>query len=92
MENMVISVHYIIITKSLSVIHVFFTVDYFEIEDRPFDQIKTKNEEIRRKLVHASPYIKGQLTQKAGLKYAPDIRFYAYDPRGTPRQVLVRQT
>lgn len=91
MENMMISVHDIIISKSLSVIHVFFTVDYFEIEERPFEQVKKKNEEIRRKLVHSAPYIKGQLTQKAGLKYAPDIRFYVYDPRGSPRQVLVRK-
>jgi ribosome-binding factor A len=89
---MFISIHDIILSKSFSVINVFFTLDFIETKQRSFTEMKEKHEYVRRKLVHSSPYLKAQLTEKAGLKYAPDLRFYPYDPAGGPIQVLVLKT
>lgn len=92
LKNGFLNVHDLIISKSISVINVFFTLTFLDKFEEEFEKVKAIHEDVRRKLVHAAPYFRSKITQEAGLKYAPELRFYAYNPSGSSRQVLVNKT
>lgn len=89
LQNAFLNVHDLIVTKSISVINVFFTLTFINKQEEEFEKIKAVHEDVRRKLVHAAPFFRSKLTQEAGLKYAPELRFFPYNIAGSPRQVLV---
>ena len=90
LEKGSMNIHSLIVSPSLSVISVFFDVVFNDLILKPnFELEKERLEKIRRKLVHATPFLRGKLTQMAGLKYAPELRFFPYKFGGSPTQILV---
>ena len=78
------------ITPSLSVLTVFFDVYYHDLAlTSNYAEEKERLEQVKRKLIHSEPYIKGKLTKTAGLRYAPDIKFVPYKFGGSPLQAIV---
>ena len=85
------NIHKLIVSRSMSAITVFFDVAFPDLLVSPnFEEEKERLEKIRRKLIHSAPYLRGKLTQVAGLKYAPELRFIPYKLGGSSSQVLVR--
>ena len=77
-----ISLNYIDLNKACSLIVAYWsvnTIPYFQREK--FDEekqikIDEVEAEIQKRLTKAVPYFRGQMCQKVGLRYAPEIRFY----------------
>ena len=75
----------------MSVVTVFFDIVFPDLLEKPdYEVEKERIEMIRRRLVHAMPYLRSRLTQEAGLKYAPELRFFPYRLGGTSSQIFVR--
>lgn len=90
LQGGIIVIHDIKVSKSLSVITVFFEVTFLDLIKEPdFNREKVRIEEVKKKLVHAEPFLRGKLTQLAGLKYAPELRFIPYKLGGSQKQAIV---
>jgi ribosome-binding factor A len=84
-----ININKVVCSPTMSVVTVLFDVLFLNQLADSFEKDKQKLEEVRRKLVHAAPYFRGKLTQEAGLKYAPELRFIPFKLGGSPLQVIV---
>ena len=79
----------VFLSPSLSVVTVLFDVTFLN-QKISIDDQRSKIEAVRRKIIHSIPYLRGRLTQEAGLKYAPELRFFPYRLGGSTTQIFVR--
>ena len=78
-QNYQIQISNVRLNKALTVVHVWWDLPLLPFgvlnKDEKLD-IEDIIKKVELKLNHIIPYLRGKLTQKIGLKYAPEIRFY----------------